>query len=83
MHPISKPGIRSQLNNPQSDPVTPFAGAQKVANMLGDNAFLLEQLGFGHTTLVQVSTCTMGVVANYFVNSEVGVYRYTLVVRSH
>jgi len=41
--------------------------------MLGDNAFLLEQLGFGHTTVAQVSACTMGVVANYFIKSEVGV----------
>ncbi|KAF9793491.1 Alpha/Beta hydrolase protein [Thelephora terrestris] len=52
-----------------ADPVTPFASAQKVANMLGNNAFLLEQLGFGHTSIAQVSSCTLGVAANYIVNS--------------
>ena len=53
--------------------MTPFMSAQSTANMLGDNAFLLEQLGFGHSTLAQTSACTIGVVANYFANSEVGV----------
>ena len=41
--------------------------------MLGDNAFLLEQLGFGHTSLAQPSDCTLSVVTNYFANSTVGV----------
>lgn len=57
----------------QTDPITPFASARKTANMFGDNAFLLEQLGFGHSTLAQVSACTVGVVNNYFAKSEVSV----------
>ena len=58
--------------------MTPFMSAQSTANMLGDNAFLLEQLGFGHSTLAQTSACTIGVVANYFGNSEVGVFSHSL-----
>jgi hypothetical protein len=40
--------------------------------MLG-NAFLVEQLGFGHTSLAQVSSCTLGVMLNYVANFTVGV----------
>jgi len=39
----------------------------------GENAFLLEQLGFGHTSTNQMSSCTWGVVYSYFANSTVGV----------
>jgi len=52
-----------------ADPITPLANAQKVANMLGDNAFLLEQLGFGHASIAQTSSCTLGVMYDYFANS--------------
>ena len=41
--------------------------------MLCDNTFLLEQLGFGHTSFGQPSAYTVGVVTNYFANSAVGV----------
>ena len=41
--------------------------------MLGGNAYLLEQVGFGHTSLAQASTCTTGVVLNYLSSSTVGV----------
>ena len=42
-----------------------------MANLLGDNAFLIEQLGFGHTSTSQPSSCTTGIMANYFINSVV------------
>ncbi|KAF9644641.1 hypothetical protein BDM02DRAFT_3121546, partial [Thelephora ganbajun] len=42
---------------------------KKTANILGDNAFLLEQLGFGHTSIAQVSSCTLSVMTNYFKDS--------------
>ncbi|KAF9785048.1 hypothetical protein BJ322DRAFT_1108516 [Thelephora terrestris] len=64
-----------QLKNPvliignAADPITPFANAEKAANLLGDNAFLLEQLGFGHTSIAQFSSCTLGVMINFFANS--------------
>lgn len=41
--------------------------------MLGDDAFLLEQLGFGHASVAQTSACTTSVIANYFENTKVGV----------
>jgi hypothetical protein len=46
--------------------------------MLGNNAFLIEQLGFGHTSLGQVSTCTLNIVADYITNSTVGVLHSAL-----
>jgi len=52
-----------------ADPITPFVSAKKTADLLGDNAFLVEQLGFGHTSLAQSSACTFGIMAGYFVNS--------------
>jgi hypothetical protein len=57
----------------QADPITPLVSARKTANELGDNAFLVEQLGFGHSSLAQTSSCTLNIVSNYFVNSTVGV----------
>ncbi|KAF9644793.1 alpha/beta-hydrolase [Thelephora ganbajun] len=52
-----------------ADPITPLAGAKSAAKLLGDNAFLVEQLGFGHTSLAQASSCTLGIIRNYFANS--------------
>ena len=57
--------------DPQADPITPFASAQKTADLLRKNSFLLEQLGFGHSSLAQISTCTWGVIGNYVANSTV------------
>lgn len=48
----------------------------KAANLLGDNTFLLEQLGFGHTSIAQFSSCTLGIMINYFVNSTVVISAY-------
>ena len=74
MHPAPNRIVpSSDRRNSQADPVTPLAGAQHAATLLGDDSFLVEQLGFGHTSLAQVSSCTVGVVANYFENSTVGV----------
>ena len=41
--------------------------------MFGDNAFLVEQLGFGHTSIAQSSSCTIDVMINYLVNTTVRV----------
>ena len=65
----------SNLHNFQADPITPFASAQKTAELLGDNAFLVHQLGFGHTSLAQTSSCTLSVMINYIANSTVSVHR--------
>ena len=45
-----------------------------MANLLGDSAFLIEQLGFGHTSIFQPSSCTIGIMANYFINSVVSTH---------
>lgn len=66
--------------NFQADPITPFRSAQKVANLFGDDAFLVEQLGFGHTSFAQGSSCTLGVVVNYFANSTVCGLRYPMIL---
>jgi pimeloyl-ACP methyl ester carboxylesterase len=52
-----------------ADPITPYANAQNTAALLGDNAYLLEQVGFGHSSVAQASTCTMGVMLNYLSSS--------------
>jgi len=45
--------------------------AQGAAKMLGDHATLVEQLGVGHVSIAQFSSCTLGIVANYVKNSKV------------
>ena len=39
--------------------------------MIGDRAVLIEQLGVGHVSFAQPSSCTMGIVANFVVNNQV------------
>ena len=65
-------------HNLKADPITPFASAQKTANLLGDNAFLVEQLGYGHTSLAQTSSCTLGIMVNYVANSTVSRRRWPM-----
>ncbi|TFK83377.1 alpha/beta-hydrolase [Polyporus arcularius HHB13444] len=50
------------------DPVTPLAGAEAIASQLGEDAVLVRQNGFGHTTLATVSTCMNDLLAVYMVN---------------
>ncbi|KAM5541074.1 hypothetical protein V8D89_005385 [Ganoderma adspersum] len=50
------------------DPITPFSGAQGLANELGDSAKLVRMNGFGHTSTAGVSTCINSVLLAYTVN---------------
>nr|VWO96248.1 C2H2-type domain-containing protein [Ganoderma boninense] len=52
------------------DPITPFSGAQALAEELGDSAKLVRMNGFGHTTSAAngASTCINGVLLAYTVN---------------
>lgn len=50
----------------EADPVTPFIGAQKIANLLGSSARLVKQDGFGHTSIAMNSDCTQSIVREYF-----------------
>ena len=55
----------------QADPITPFASAQAAAKLIGNRATLVEQLGVGHVSVAQFSSCTLGIVANYVLASKV------------
>jgi hypothetical protein len=55
-----------------ADPTTSFVSAQSTAKLLGDRATLVEQLGVGHTSVAQYSTCTLGIVINFVTASKVG-----------
>ena len=55
----------------QADPTTSFESAQSAAKLLGDRATLIEQLDVGHTSVVQYSTCTLGIIVNFVLASKV------------
>jgi hypothetical protein len=55
----------------KADPITPFAGAKAVAEMLGLSAILVEQDGFGHTSTAEHSDCTTSIIQKFFTE---GVY---------
>ncbi|KAH9942522.1 alpha/beta-hydrolase [Epithele typhae] len=47
------------------DGATPFYEAQATAEVLGDQATLVQQDGFGHTTLYQSSQCVTDIITAY------------------
>ena len=53
-----------------ADPITPFPGAQLVADsLLGTkSAVLVEQNDYGHTSLAEHSDCTISIINAFFVN---------------
>jgi len=55
-----------------ADPITPFPGAQLVADvLLGEqSAVLIEQNDYGHTSLAEHSDCTLGIVHDFFVDGK-------------
>lgn len=57
-----------------ADPVTPIASARFVAELLGDQAALVEQLGFGHSTLAEFSSCTDRIVADHIMRGIVSLF---------
>ncbi|KAI0633182.1 TAP-like protein-domain-containing protein [Trametes polyzona] len=50
------------------DPVTPISGAKALKALLGDNATLIEQRGFGHTTFTEPDQCLNALVFQYLAN---------------
>lgn len=56
------------------DPVTPIAGARLIAELFGDQAVLLEQLGIGHSTQSLSSSCTEKVVADHIMRGIVSLF---------
>ena len=59
-----------------ADPITPFVNARFVAELLGDQAALVEQLGFGHTTTAESSNCTDSIVADHIVHGIVSPFHF-------
>ena len=57
-----------------ADPITPIASARFVAGLLGDQAVMVEQLGFGHTTLAEFSNCTDNIVADHVMRGVVSLF---------
>lgn len=51
-----------------ADPITPVVSARFVAGLFDDQAAMVEQLGFGHTTLAQSSNCTAKIIADHVVH---------------
>lgn len=74
------PFRRQKLRNPilvignTADPVTPVSSARFVAELLDDQAVIVEQLGFGHTTLAQHSNCTDRIVADHVIHGIVSIF---------
>ncbi|TRM60751.1 TAP-like protein-domain-containing protein [Schizophyllum amplum] len=54
----------------QADPVTPFKNAKQISDQLGDSAVLIEQSGYGHSSLAEFSNCTTKIMYNYFNKGE-------------
>ncbi|KAJ3014441.1 hypothetical protein NUW54_g1306 [Trametes sanguinea] len=50
------------------DNATPFYEAQDTADILGNQAALVKQNGFGHTSIYQHSTCTANIIQAYLAN---------------
>ncbi|KDQ21467.1 hypothetical protein BOTBODRAFT_25909 [Botryobasidium botryosum FD-172 SS1] len=50
----------------EADPITPFASAQVVADLLGNSAVIIQQDDFGHSSLAERSNCTIAVITQYF-----------------
>ncbi|OSC97433.1 alpha/beta-hydrolase [Trametes coccinea BRFM310] len=50
------------------DNATPFLEAQNTADVLGSQAALVKQNGFGHTSIYQYSTCTINIIEAYLAN---------------
>ncbi|KAF8598570.1 hypothetical protein BDV93DRAFT_609757 [Ceratobasidium sp. AG-I] len=53
-----------------ADPITPYISAKRVADALGDSAVLIKHLGYGHTSLVMNSNCTVAATVKYFTKGE-------------
>jgi len=65
--PFRRQKLRNQVlvMGSSVDPVTPIASARFVTELLGDQAVMVEQLGYGHTTLAGSSSCTDRIVADH------------------
>ncbi len=52
----------------KADPITPFASAKFVADLLGNSAHLVKEDAYGHTSFAEHSDCTLGIIHNLLVH---------------
>ncbi|KAI0673269.1 alpha/beta-hydrolase [Trametes maxima] len=52
------------------DPVTPLFSAESTSKLLGDNAVLVRQAAFGHTSISEPSQCLNEIALAYFTNGS-------------
>ncbi|KAI0651010.1 alpha/beta-hydrolase [Trametes meyenii] len=52
------------------DPVTPLFSAESTSRLLGDNAVLVRQDAFGHTSISEPSQCLNQITLAYFTNGS-------------
>jgi len=76
LQPFRPQKLRNQIlvMSTTADPVTPIASARFVAELLGDQTVLVEQLGFGHSTLAEFSSCTDRIVADHIMHGIVSLF---------
>ena len=76
--PFRRQKLRNQVlvMGTTADPVTPIASARYVAELLGDQAVLVEQLGYGHTTLAEFSSCTDRITADHVMRGIVSFFHF-------
>jgi hypothetical protein len=74
--PFRRQKLRNQILviGNTGDPVTPVTSARFVVELLGDQAVMVEQLGFGHTTLAESSNCTDRIVADHIMRGVVSLF---------
>ncbi|KAI0645974.1 alpha/beta-hydrolase [Trametes meyenii] len=60
------------------DNATPFFEAQHTAEVLGDQAALVRQNGFGHTSIYQDSACTSGIIQAYLADGTLPADKLTV-----
>lgn len=74
--PLRPQKLRNQIlvMGTTADPVTPIVSARFVTELFGDQAVLVEQLGFGHTTLAGFSNCTQRIVADHVMRGIVSLF---------
>ena len=60
------------------DPITPIRSARYVVELLGDQAVLVEQLGYGHTSLGGSSNCTTKIVADHVMRGIVSLFTFVV-----
>ncbi|KAJ8489504.1 hypothetical protein ONZ51_g2891 [Trametes cubensis] len=60
------------------DNATPFSESQHIADVLGDQAALVRQNGFGHTSIYEDSSCTKSIIQAYLADGTLPADKLTV-----